>query len=75
MLEYERLAPEVKYEPCPFCGGEAELRSEIIHEYTFTELTFLKKWRVRCRGCGCGTCLCSQIDFAELDWNRRVRDD
>lgn len=50
--------------PCPFCGGEAEIRS---YQYIFG-----KQFWVFCRGCGLTTP--EQLDekTAIKLWNRRV---
>ena len=58
--------PEIKLLPCPFCGGEAELRNEGYCSF------------VKCQSCGAEAGLshisaeyCANEKSAEA-WNRRV---
>lgn len=48
--------------PCPFCGGEAELKG------------FTRLW-VQCTQCSVQTQLYVFMDAAEEAWNHRVGDD
>ena len=51
--------------PCPFCGGEAELRIVGIGGYDTAR-------EIRCPRCGCGTDYYDDSQEATEAWNRRV---
>ena len=55
--------------PCPFCGGEAEMR-------TFTMGTFKKRKFVyaECSVCGIRTSVDNETRYVEKAWNRRAED-
>ena len=55
--------------PCPFCGGEANIRNEDGSVW------------IECKSCFCGTAFASGaspteklIEVVTHDWNRRVKD-
>ena len=51
--------------PCPFCGGEAEMRKTAHWDFY-----------VRCRKCGAKTAQHNQNEpGAVMDWNRRVKEE
>lgn len=52
---------EQERKPCPFCGGEAELRDTSFGEYY-----------VKCRKCGINTPAFTRPDTVIKRWNRRV---
>ena len=62
------MSEEIKLKPCPFCGGEAELASDIFYGR--------RVWFVRCRWEGYGVSVETEDrgtpqEAAEL-WNKRA---
>lgn len=54
--------------PCPFCGGEAELKIHLFHKLP-------SSYGVVCRPCGCETWQFFQTEEEAVEaWNRRVQE-
>ena len=66
----------VELKPCPFCGGEAELKKE---SYAFG-LEKIERVYCHCLNCGIATPVCAaSLDYCAVDkiieiWNTRVND-
>ena len=61
-----QLMPD-KLRPCPFCGGEAELRA------FYKNIADRRRTRiVVCKACGARTKDWTQTQHAMKQWNRRV---
>ena len=55
---------DIHMEPCPFCGGEAELVENSGGNYF-----------IRCRSCGCRTRFFNENHIgAQTTWNRRAKE-
>ena len=63
----ERKMAELK--PCPFCGGEAKIRTVTIG--TFKKRKF---FYVKCCVCGNCTSVDREPEIVEEAWNRRAED-
>ena len=62
----ERMS-EIKLKPCPFCGGEASIKS-------VTKGIFVKKvgYFAVCNSCGASTHVALNINDVPHKWNRRA---
>lgn len=58
--------------PCPFCGGEAEHRNEVLRLNGYSR--GVKRHYIQCRKCCCRTIAFDWDDEKEMIriWNRRV---
>lgn len=65
--QQEPKAENEKLEPCPFCGGDADV-------FSVDEVGYLggDKYTVRCQSCMCGTGHYADMERAKVAWNRRT---
>lgn len=63
----ENLSSLIDLEPCPFCGGGAELHDSQRNPR-------VPMWWVRCKLCGASTATHSTKEKAVAAWNRRTYD-
>ena len=62
---------DVELKPCPFCGGEAYLKSalsDIVVAYVIPT----NEYKVICKNCRCSSGVWMQKSKAVETWNRRV---
>lgn len=66
-VQGEKSMSEIKLKPCPFCGGEASIKS-------VTKGTFVKKvgYFAVCNSCGASTHVALNINDVPHKWNRRA---
>ena len=58
--------------PCPFCGGEAQVKMFITRRVRLFKEVSAKYKYIECKVCGCRTPLELEEQDAIDKWNRRV---
>lgn len=83
----ERITERGELLPCPFCGGNAELK-RTSGGYSQNPVTIMERWEVRCKNrCTASNSFCSKIyqndagilcvekdgaKYARIAWNTRA---
>ena len=67
--EYKRVTEmSDKLNPCPFCGGDAQLTEQIkVNDGIY----YKSKWHVHCNNCMCGTFVRDTKTQCVDEWNKR----